>query len=58
MLTLMLIGWSKTAVVVGEEYPTKNSDELCGQGIGQLRRLEAPRLDLLGVDDYLDAMEL
>jgi hypothetical protein len=45
MLTLMLIGWSETAVVVGEEYPTKNSDELCGQGIGQLRRLEAPRLD-------------
>jgi hypothetical protein len=45
MLTLMLIGWSKTAVVVREEYLTKNSDELCGQGIGQLRRLEAPRLD-------------
>jgi hypothetical protein len=58
MLTLMLIGWSKAAEVVGDEYPAKNSDEPCGQGIGRLRRLDAPQLDSLGVDDYLDGMEL
>jgi hypothetical protein len=45
MLTLMLIGWSKATEVVGDEYPTKNSDELCGQGIGRLHRLEVPQLD-------------
>jgi hypothetical protein len=58
MLTLMLIGWSKAAEVVKDEYPSKNSDEPCGQGIGRLRQLDAPHLDSLGVDDYLDGMEL